>query len=401
MTGKIITKCMGILIVTIAMAGCIVEEQTPSLIDPAQFATYQHPSGVYSLDLPPDWVISDHSDSFSINTEFSAPGTGDPLLDVYIVSLSVVPGISADQTSAVPDLDKLVAGYEGQFYAAPDSVTKEQSREIQPDGSLRIKLVVDSPQGASQHNDFMQIVGPYFAVVRVRLPNDQAQMRTISHIINTFTVHASAAWTSAVQQAGTANKDAVGFSSLNTWVDRNGGFVVAGQVVNNAATALEFVRIEAQLYDADNRLLLSQDDFVSSDTLLPGEYAPFSLVFSDGLPAGTVRYDLHASARYADATVRTFYGPQNFSVSSQADFDANGFLVVSGQVRNQGTATANLIKVIAVVFDADGRVIATDTTLVDFQQLAPGQTSTFAVSFAELGGVPNTFTVSAQGVTGE
>jgi hypothetical protein len=247
----------------------------------------------------------------------------------------------------------------------------------------------------------MQIVGPYFAVVRVRLPNDQAQMRTISHIINTFTVHASAAWTSAVQQAGTANKDAVGFSSLNTWVDRNGGFVVAGQVVNNAATALEFVRIEAQLYDADNRLLLSQDDFVSSDTLLPGEYAPFSLVFSDGLPAGTVRYDLHASARYADATVRTFYGPQNFSVSSQADFDANGFLVVSGQVRNQGTATANLIKVIAVVFDADGRVIATDTTLVDFQQLAPGQTSTFAVSFAELGGVPNTFTVSAQGVTGE
>ncbi len=406
MERTLITKWLGLFVAVVGLAGCVVEEQTPSLVDPSSFATYRHPTGVFGIDLPPDWVVNDQSDTFSITTEFSPPGVADALITVYIVSLNVAPGAagaatpSPDQPSGVPALDALVTAYEGQFYASPDAVTKEQLREIQPDGSLRLKLVVDSPRGISQHNDFLQIVGPYFAVLRVRLPDDQAQMRTLTHVINTFSVNASAAWTSVVQQADARRQDAVGFSSLNAWVDRNGGFVIAGQVVNNAASALEFVRIEAQLYDAENRMLSSQDDFVSSDTLLPGGYAPFSLVFSDGLPPGTVRYDLHASARYADANSHTFYGPENFAVSSQAEFDANGFLVVSGQVRNDGAVTANLVKVIAVVFDDRGRVIATDTTLVDIQTLAPGQTSTFSVSFAELGGVPNTFTVSAQGVTG-
>lgn len=405
MKQTLIVKWLFLFVIGVALAGCIVEEQTPSLVDPTNFATYKHPTGVFSINLPPEWVVNDQSDAFAITTEFSPPGSADALIVVYAVSLSAAPGAagaatpSPDQPAGVPALDALVAAYEGQFYAAPDAVTKEQSRELQPDGSLRLKLVVDSPRGTSQHNDFVQIVGPYFAVMRTRLPDDQAQMRTLGHVINTFSVNASATWASAVELADVQRQDAVGFSSLNAWVDRNGGFVVAGQVINNAASPLEFVRIQAQLYDAENRQLSSQDDFVSSDTLLPGGYAPFSLVFSDGLPPGTVRYDLNASARYADAGTHTFYGPENFAVSSQAEFDANGFLVVSGQVRNDGAVPANLVKVIAVVFDDRGRVIATDTTLVDIQLLAPGQSSTFSVSFAELGGVPNTFTVSAQGVT--
>lgn len=403
----LIIKWLGLVVAAAALASCIVEEQTPSLVDPSNFATYRHPTGVFAIDLPPDWVVNDQSDAFAITTEFSPPGAAEALITVYIVSLNVVPGAtgaatpSPEQAPGAPALDVLIAAYEGQFYVASDAVTKEQLREVQPDGSLRLKMVIDSPRGASQHNDFLQIMGPYFAALRVRLPDDQAQMRTLTHVINRFSVDASAAWASALQQADARRQDAVGFSSLNAWVDRNGGFVIAGQVANNAANALEFVRIEARLYDADNRQLSSQDNFVSSDTLLPGGYAPFSLVFNDGLPPGTVRYDLNASARYADVGGRTFYGPENFAVSSQAEFDANGFLVVSGQVRNDGAVTANLVKIIAVVFDDRGRVIATDTTLVDFQLLAPGQTSTFSVSFAELGGVPNTFTVSAQGVIGE
>ncbi|MBN1427522.1 MAG: hypothetical protein JXB07_04000 [Anaerolineae bacterium] len=398
MTGNIIKKWLGILVSVVALAGCVIEEQTPSLVDPIHFATYQHPTGIYTIEMPPDWVVNDQSDTSAVSTEFSPPGTGEPLLNIYIASLSAMPGVTS---AASLDLSTLVAAYESQFYAAADAVTKEQSRDLQPDGSLRIKLVVDSPQGTSQHNDFLQIVDPYFVVLRVHLTDDQSQMRTLSHIINTFAVNATAGWASTVQQTGTSYQDAVGFASLNAWVDRNGGFVIAGQVLNNAAGALEFIRIEVLLYDAEDRLLFSMDDFVSSDTLLPGEYAPFSLTFSDGLPLGTVRYDLKASARYADMSIHTFYGPENFAVSSQADFDANGFLVVSGQARNEGVKTANLVKVIAVVFDEQGRVIATDTTLVDVQQLAPGQISTFSVSFAELGGVPSTFTVSAQGVIEE
>jgi hypothetical protein len=219
-------------------------------------------------------------------------------------------------------------------------------------------------------------------------------------VVNTLAVNQGAGWTSALPD-DRANRTVVEFASLNAWTDRNNGFEVAGQIVNNAPLALEFVRITAQLYDAQNRLLTEQDDFVSSDLVLPGEYAPFSIVFSDGLPPGTVRYDLHASARYTDFSARTFYGPDNFALTSDANFDESGLLVVSGQVRNEGNLTANLVKVIVTVFDAQQRVIATDTTLVDEQQLAQGDSSTYSVTFVELGGTPNTFLVTAQAIIQE
>jgi hypothetical protein len=193
----------------------------------------------------------------------------------------------------------------------------------------------------------------------------------------------------------------VGFASLNAWVDRTGGFQIVGQIVNNGTLPLEFVRVQAQLYNAENRVMVERDDFVSSDLVQPGEFVPFSLVFSDGLPDGAVRYELHAVARYASFTLSTFYGAENFAIVSSAEFDENGLLVISGQVRNEGARPADLVKVIVTVFDSQRRVVGTDTTLVDQQHLAPGESSPFTVTFAELGGVADTFLVTAQAVVAE
>jgi len=391
------------------LTGCVVEEPVPELVDPTNFVTYIHPTGVFTLDMPPDWIVGDTSDDSALSVEFSPPNSPEPLIGVYVISaemsLETTPSPASEAgnvttASASPDLEALINLYQLAFYSGPDITYKEMARDPQPDGSLRIKFLIDAPQGTTQHNDFVQMRGPYFVVLRTRIPEDHAHLRTLSRVINTLTVNEQAGWSSAAPDED-GNRDVVGFANLNAWSDRNGGFQIVGQVVNNAPLALEFVRITVQLYDRDSRLLAEQDDFVSSDLILPGEYAPFSIVFSDGLPAGTVRYDLHASARYADYAARTFYGVENFAVTSQADFDENGLLVVSGQVRNEGNLTASLVKVIVTIFDSEQRVIATDTTLVDLQRLAPGEASTYSVTFVELGGTPNTFLVTAQGIIEE
>jgi hypothetical protein len=397
-----------LLFIALSLNACVPEESTPVLVDPTDFVTFAHPTGVFTLNLPPEWVVTDTSDDVSLNVEFSPPNSPEPLIGVYAITLDAMDAVPALPTTPDPsgtpetptvDLDALATSYEMSYYTFTDATFKEIAREQQPDGSIRIKFLIDSPQGTTQHNDFVQVVGSYFVAMRIRIPEDTAQMRTLSRVVNTLEVNESAGWVSLVQADQSANRDVVGFASLNTWVDRSGGFEIAGQVVNNAPQALEFVRITAQFYDENNNQLAEQDDFVSSDMVLPGEYAPFSLVFSDGLPPGTVRYDLNASARYADYAARTFYGLENFDLTSEAGFDDNGLLVVQGQVRNKGTQTANLVKVIVTVFDEYQRVIATDTTLVDVQRLAPGEISTYAVSFVEVGGTPNTFVVSAQGIT--
>lgn len=387
------------------LAGCAVETPTPSLIDPTGFVTYVHPTGVFSLSLPPEWIVNDTSDNRALNVTFSPPGEPDPLIGIYVIDLDLLTDTPLPETSAAYNnaaFEGVLEAYRAVHYSTSDLAYKELERSLQPDGSLRVKFLLDTPQGTTQHNDFIQVVKPYFIAMRVRIPDDPAQFRTVSRIVDTFTVSQEAGWRSASNdEQFAAGQDAVGFVNLNAWVDHSGGFVIVGQVKDQTDQALEFVRITAQLYDAENQLLAEQDDFVSSDMMLPGEFTPFSIVFSDGLPPGTVRYDLNASARYADLSTRNFYGFQNFAVSSEAEFDDNGFLVISGQVRNEGGQAARLVKVIVTIFDDNQRVIGTDTTLVDTQRLAPGETSSYSMIFVELGGVPGTFLVSAQGLAEE
>ncbi len=399
---------LGTLALALLLAGCASTEPTPSLVDPTTFITYSHPSGVFTLNVPPDWVINDVSNNYAINVEFSPPNTAEPLVGMYVLSLDkmtapvstpVAPG-APTPVPPPPDLGTLASTYERTLYAVRGASFQEAAREPMPDGSLRIKFFLNSGGKISQHNDFVQVIGPYFVALRTRLPDDPAQFRTVSLIVNTMTVNPLSSWASIVQTGDSKPQDAVGFTSLNAWVGRNGAFQIAGQVVNNAPIGLEFVRIQAQLYDAEDRLLATHDDFVSSDLIIPGQYAPFSILFSDGMPPGTARYELHASARYADLTTGTFYGPENFDVTTQSQIDDTGQLILSGQVTNHGAQTANLVKVIVTLFDDQQRVIATDTSLVDQQQLAPGQNANYSVTFSELGGTPSSFIVTAQGTTG-
>lgn len=376
------------------LSACVVQPETaPALVDPTDLTLYKHPSGVFTLSVPADWVVNDRSNAEALNVEFSPPGSPQPVVTVYIVSAQTLQGAGVP-----PSLDDhTLDAYQHLFYSDGNATYKMLGRDLQADGSLRLKIVTDQPGITTQQNDFLQMTGPYLTALRVRLPDDPAQMRTLSRVVNTLTVDQAATWASLAQEGTPTIRDAISFSGLNTWVDRTGGFVIAGQVLNSSAGPLEFIRIEVRLYDDANRLLGEKDDFISSDLLQPDEYTPFSLSFPDGMPAGLVRYDLLASARYAGDSLSKFYGPGNFDVSSQADFDTNGFLVISGQIRNNGSQTADLVKVIVTVFDEHGAVIATDTVLANLQQLAPGAVSTYSVSFVELGGSASTFTVVAQG----
>ncbi len=402
---RLIALFLALASLPLALAGCMPgDAPAPGIVDPAGFATYAHPTGVFSLSLPPDWVIGDRSDAFELDVDFSPPDAPDPLAGVTVISAQTLVQSrpdTGDAAGGVVNLDDLADIYLARVVEPSGGTYKEIDRELQGDGSLRIRYLIDSPGGTSQHNDFLQVTGPYFVAMRTRLPDDPARQRTLGLIVNTLHVNVNAGWASDPAGAAATGAQLVGFANLNHWADSSGGFVVVGQVINQADEPLEFIRINAGVYDAAGELLTNQDDFVSSDMLLPGELAPFSIVFNDGLPPGAERYTLEASARYADVTTQTFYGPENFALTSEATFDENGVLVVRGQVRNEGNFSANLVKVIVTVFDEQRRVVATDTSLVETPSLAVGDVSSFSVRFFELGGTPGSFVVTAQGTIAE
>lgn len=354
---------------------------------PSGFANYVYPGGLFTLSMPTDWVVNDISDAAAVHVEFSPPGSPHPQLAVFVVSLGEEPG---DFETAVDEFIRL-------FYNQDSGVYRAVSRDTQPDGSLRVSGVLESPGGTTQHNDFLEQRGPYLVALRATLPSDLTSLRTLNRVLNTFSFDPEAPWVRSAQGLdAVVGQGAVGFSNLNTWTDTSGSFSVAGQIYNNATTPLEFVRVTAQLYDANNLPLAEQGDFIAADVVEPGEFSPFEIVFLDGIPPETARYELQASARYADFAAETFYSPTNFVVEDSADFDANGLLVISGQVTNNGGQAASLVKVIVTVFGPEQEVIGTDTTLVEAQSLAPGETSTFRVQFAELGGMADTYLSTVQ-----
>jgi len=405
-------KCRHLLAPTLiafiaaSLTACAVSSPAPELVAPGDYATYVHPSGVFSLDLPRDWIINDTSDPRSLNVEFSPPQAPEPVLTVFVINAAVLnPAAIVDpdaaSSSAGYDFEMLAATYQTLYHGAPGAIYKEMDRSLQPDGSLRIVSVLDTPGGPVQFNDFVQVVGYYFVALHARLPAEPGQLRTLDRVINTLNVSQTANWMSDISigpEQSVASEDVIGFTGVNAWETRTGGYVIAGQIVNNSPGALEFVRINAQFYDAQNHVMAEKEDFVPSDVVLPSEVAPFAIAFPDGLPDGAVRYELHASARYADFAARNFYGPENLGLVSQADFGDGSLLTISGTVRNDGTRTASLVKVIITIFDEQQRVTGAETTLVDRQTLAPGESAGFSVTFVDLGGTPSTFQVTAQGV---
>jgi hypothetical protein len=380
------------------MSGCTSDdESTLALVDPSVFTTYSDPSGVFSIELPPGWIIKNASTEFAIDIGFSPPGSAVPLVGVYIATIDSL-GQGPDETT--PALETFVDSYRQALYGQAADSLVETAREPQLDGSVRIKFLESNGGRQSQHNDFVQFVGPYFVVLRTIIPDEQGQLRTLNKVINTLSINQSAGWTSIEQSQPQqeVRVEPIGFGGLNAWQNSAGGFVIVGQVINNTHIPLEFVRVQAQLYDAQDNVLGLQDVFVSSDRMAPGQTAPFALIFTEGLPPGTVRYDLDASAQFSDPGQENFYGPENFGVASQSGFDQSGALVINGQVRNEGSQTAILVKVIVTILDSQGKVVGTATTLVDQQQLGTSETSGFLLTFNEIGGLPSAYVIEAEGV---
>lgn len=361
-------------------------QETPSVIDSAGFATYQHPAGVFSLRLPATWVISDKSNEFALNVEFSPPNIGQSVVGVYVVSADALDASSTD-------IQGLYEAYLERREVDIDAWTEA----AQPDDSIRFQYVL----AEGEFNDFASVHNDYFVVMTTRIPKDIGLRRILSSVIDTLEVNTEADWFSVIRTGGGGPRgaDAVGFSGVNFYESAQGDLIIMGQVSNDADLPMSFVRVRALLYGPEDRLITEQDTFLASDLLEPGEFAPFIIRLADGTPPNTLRFDLAASASYENLADTSFYGPDNFEVLADADFSDDEMLTIFGEVTNEGEETASLVKVIATVFDADGNVIGVANSLVEQQRLGSGETTRFELALFEIDGAPANFLISVQGIT--
>ncbi|MBN1563794.1 MAG: hypothetical protein JXA10_08140 [Anaerolineae bacterium] len=365
----------------------------------ANFITYQHASGVFSLRIPPDWVAGDLPDANGVRVQFTAL-EGDQAvtrLSVYVVNTGnpMTPEMFAQAANTYQPPDDLAA-YDWQ----------EINRADQRDGSRRITGIRTYPTlGTRSLNLFLQGDGAFFSALELDITGADAPTRErLQAVVNTYRVNQTADLRiGTVQQAAaqvTAYSGVIGFNGYYAWTDQDGVFHITGEAVNTTPNDLEAVRLSGVLYDAQGRRLAEQSDILSMDVLGPGQGAPFDLRFEGGKPTSTVRYELNVAAREAEYARQTFYGADNFTIANEEAIYMQDTLVVRGELANTGNQMAEAVKVIVAIWDDQGRVVAAETLYVSKSQLVPQEAVGFEVPIYAVGGPAITFTINVIGTVG-
>ena len=394
-----ILSLFGILI-ALLLSGCqtgaVVVVATPIPRD-ASFRTYRHPSGVFSLRLPPDWSVRDVSRNDAIRVEFSPPNNTGLPMTVYIVNTGSV----LDASSLLKEIDSYQTTVNGDA-----TLYKEVSRNAQGDGSWRLTGVRQTPIGPRQLNTFLQADKSFFSAIETDITglNDSA-MQTLQVVINTFrvdpTVNLQAANLQPLLGASVVTSSGVlVFGGLYSWTNSQGVFIVNGIVTNMSGGSLEAVRITAVLLDAQDNVLSEQANVLPGEVLEDKATSPFSISFRNGKPSQAVRYELRGVARNAEFAVKTYLGQGNFLLANdKASYNAGGLLTVEGDVVNKTQALAKFVRATVTIFDEQSRVIATDSVFLSKPDLLPGEPSHFAVTFYEIGGNVNRYVIAIEGKT--
>ncbi|MBE7511762.1 MAG: DUF3426 domain-containing protein [Anaerolineales bacterium] len=380
------------------LAGCgtgtAVQVATPIPPD-ANFRTYRHPSGVFSLRLPPDWAVRDVSHGGVIHVEFSASGSAGLPVAVYIVNTGTVLSAAA----LLDSMDRFLV----LINPKPDSY-HELSRNAQGDGSWRVVGVRQTPIGARTLNTFFQANGAYLAALEADISDlEGGAMATLRAVINTLRIDPSAVITAsdlrAVVEGGSVDTPGVlRFDNLYAWTTPTGEYVINGVVTNTGTTPLEAIRITALLFDASNTVLETASNVVATEIVPAGGTAPFSIRFRNGRPTQAVRYELQGAGRYAEYAVSSYLGDDQFiRGNDRASYNANGHLVIVADVVNRTQQAAYFVKAIVTVFDDASQVIAADSVFLNKAALLPGEVGRFEITFPELGGSALRYTITVEG----
>lgn len=165
----------------------------------------------------------------------------------------------------------------------------------------------------------------------------------------------------------------------------DGFYHVVGEVENTGEQAVNSMKITATFYDSDDAMIATEFNYTCINVLLPKRKSPFEVIVANTTQAEKVHhYSLTVDFSLTEAL------PLGLEISSDSLYvDGGGRLHVVGEIKNIGEQTATHIKVIATFYDETGKVVASEFTFSDPDDLDPDQSAPFEIILAGIGTVPS------------
>lgn len=157
------------------------------------------------------------------------------------------------------------------------------------------------------------------------------------------------------------------------------GFLhILGEVENNLDVPLNQIKISAKLLD-ENGFQIGQANGKSfSNVVMPGMSGAFDIVILNHDPKIIHDYTLEFDYKFTE--------PKNQVIeiiSSDMKKDHQNNLTISGIIENQGEITANMINVVATLYDYDGNVVNVSSVPIQPDFLRAGDNSFFIIPIHE------------------
>ena len=158
------------------------------------------------------------------------------------------------------------------------------------------------------------------------------------------------------------------------YIDDNNLLHIVGEIVNYTDKPISQIEISATTFSSTNSKITTINSNTPSHTIMPGMKAGFDILFSEKDPSLVSYYELNFNYKIASAKNQVIE-----ITSSEISRDSLDNLAIVGTVTNQGEITANMINVVATLYDRDGNVVTVSKTQTQPDFLKPGDENFFLV----------------------
>jgi len=167
----------------------------------------------------------------------------------------------------------------------------------------------------------------------------------------------------------------LGLVSDHNFTDSFNTLTIVGEVRNDSPAEVGHTSITVTFYDAAGVIIDTAHGETMLENIPAGDTAPFLITLSR--PAGMASYSLRAVA----LPVTPASKPQLSVTETRRFEDEAGVFHIKGLIKNVGSTTAKRIKVAAIIYGRDTRVINVNFAYVTPPNLAPGKQGTYDVIF--------------------
>ena len=162
------------------------------------------------------------------------------------------------------------------------------------------------------------------------------------------------------------------------YIDNDGLLHIVGEIENNTSAPLNQIKISALLIDGDGNEIKKIVGETVSNVVMPETKGAFDILIKNVRGDSINDYEL-----YLDYTLAA---PKNQVIeisSTVLTKDIHNNTVITGILENKGELTANMIRVVATLYDRDGNVVTVSETYTKPDFLRAGDNSNFIIPFHE------------------